>query len=407
MNKNVPKLRFKEFNDKWRATKLGEVIDYKKGFAFKSKDYTDNGVRVIKISDTTASSISEEGNTFVKFEMFEEFKEWVLKTEDIIISTVGSRPPLYSSMVGKVVKIPEFCNGSLLNQNLVKLVPKDIINMFLYSLLKKTRYTKHIENICRGNANQVSITLEELFDFKVNIPSLQEQEKIADFFTILDSLIEEQDGKVSDLELYKKGMMQKIFSQEIRFKDENGCDYSKWKEQALSNYLTESKIIGSEGSKAKKLTVKLWGKGIVAKKELYEGSDNTKYYIRKAGQLMYGKLDFLNCAFGIVPDELDGYESTVDAPAFDIKGIEPYFLLSKIVQKHFYKKYGDIADGSRKAKRIHTDTFLSMSINIPTIAEQKKIVKFLSSIDNLIEEEKKKLEDLREMKKGLLQQMFI
>lgn len=171
----------------------------------------------------------------------------------------------------------------------------------------------------------------------------------------------------------------------------NGFE-DKWKEKKLINFLSESRIPGSDGSRAKKLTVKLWAKGVVPKKEIYEGSDNTKYYTRKAGQLIYGKLDFLNCAFGIVPDHLDGYESTVDAPAFDIKNINSYFLFSKIIQKNFYKKNGDIADGSRKAKRIHSDVFLDMSIKVPSLQEQEKIVNFLSKVDSIIEKQEKKVE---------------
>ncbi len=180
----------------------------------------------------------------------------------------------------------------------------------------------------------------------------------------------------------------------------------EWKEKKLINFLSESRIPGRNGSKAKKLTVKLWAKGVVPKKEIYEGSDNTKYYTRKAGQLMYGKLDFLNCAFGIVPDHLDGYESTVDAPAFDIKNINPYFLFSKIIQKNFYKRNGDIADGSRKAKRIHSDVFLNMSIKVPSLEEQEKIANFLSRVDSIIEKQEKKVQYWNSYKKGMMQKIF-
>ena len=188
----------------------------------------------------------------------------------------------------------------------------------------------------------------------------------------------------------------------LRFKEFN----DEWEEKKLDNFLKESRIPGSSGSNAKKLTVKLWAKGIVPKKEIYEGSDNTKYYIRKAGQLMYGKLDFLNCAFGIVPNELDGYESTIDAPAFDISGINSYFLYNRIIQKSFYKKNGDIADGSRKAKRIHADVFLNMSIKIPSLQEQEWIANFLTKVDKIIEKQDEKVKNLEKYKKGMMQKIF-
>lgn len=180
----------------------------------------------------------------------------------------------------------------------------------------------------------------------------------------------------------------------------------EWEEKKIGDFLTESRIPGSNGSIAKKLTVKLWAKGVVPKSEAYEGSDNTKYYIRKAGQLIYGKLDFLNCAFGIIPEELDGYESTLDAPAFDIKNIDSKFIYSRIIQKDFYKKNGETANGSRKAKRIHADVFLDMDIKVPSKEEQEKIAKFLTKVDKLIEKQEEKISNLEQYKKGMMQKIF-
>ena len=91
-----------------------------------------------------------------------------------------------------------------------------------------------------------------------------------------------------------------------------------WREQPLGRLLNESRIPGSDGSVAKKLTVKLWGNGVVAKTEKISGSASTQYYRRRAGQFIYSKLDFLNGAFGVVPDHLDGFESTADLPCFDV-----------------------------------------------------------------------------------------
>ncbi|MCK5532441.1 MAG: restriction endonuclease subunit S, partial [Halopseudomonas aestusnigri] len=91
-----------------------------------------------------------------------------------------------------------------------------------------------------------------------------------------------------------------------------------WEVHELSEYLTESRVEGSAGDVARKITVKLWGNGVFAKNESIKGSENTRYYKRSAGQFIYSKLDFLNQAFGVIPEELDGYESTVDLPCFDI-----------------------------------------------------------------------------------------
>ena len=81
---------------------------------------------------------------------------------------------------------------------------------------------------------------------------------------------------------------------------------------------------------------------------------------------------------------MDGYESTSDLPAFDCVNSNPYFIFYRVTQKDFYLKNGSIADGSRKAKRIHVDTFLGMGINAPKILEQDKIVEFFQVLDRLI-----------------------
>jgi len=99
---------------------------------------------------------------------------------------------------------------------------------------------------------------------------------------------------------------------------------------------------------------------------------------------MYGKLDFLHAAFGIVPKSLDRFESTLDSPAFDLHEIDGAFLQNRVTQQNFYLKFGNIANGSRKAKRIHEVTFLDMPIVVPSYAEQKKIGAFLNKLDSLL-----------------------
>ncbi len=262
---------------------------------------------------------------------------------------------------------------------------------------------------------------EELQLTKIYTPSLPEQQKIAEFLGMVDERIDGLSKKKESLERYKKGVIQKIFcschsraggnpehSSCLRFKDENGNSYPDWEEKKLGEIMIESRVKGSAGNLARKLTVKLWGKGVFEKSDKSSGSINTQYYKRNAGQFIYSKLDFLNCAFGIIPLSLDEFESTVDLPAFDIKeGYAPEFILERVKQKNFYKKFGETADGSRKAKRIHADTFLSFTIATPSFSEQKKIAEFLTSLDEKISAISAQLSRAKEFKKGLLQQMFV
>lgn len=185
-------------------------------------------------------------------------------------------------------------------------------------------------------------------------------------------------------------------------------DAGEWEKSTVNDLLTESCQIGSKGNKAKKLTVKLWGKGVFEKEETFQGSVNTQYYRRQSGQFIYSKLDFLNQAFGIIPHHLDGFESTVDLPCFDFRSdVNPIFFLEYVKREAFYKKFGEIADGGRKAKRIQVDVFLSFSVLLPPqTKEQQKIADCLSSLDERITAETSKLDTLKDHKKGLLQQLF-
>ena len=197
-------------------------------------------------------------------------------------------------------------------------------------------------------------------------------------------------------------MMNKRVVPAIRF-----AEYSDaLEEHKVGEFLAVSKIPGHTGLDAKKLTVKLWGKGVIEKTDLYSGSENTQYYIRRAGQFMYGKLDFLHAAFGIVPESLDYFESTLDSPAFDLDGIDGQFLLNRVTQKDFYLKQGLVANGSRKAKRVHEDTFMAMSIVVPQIEEQRQIGRFFVELDNLTALHQLKLEKVQQIRHMLLNQLF-
>lgn len=197
--------------------------------------------------------------------------------------------------------------------------------------------------------------------------------------------------------------MNKTKKPRIRFKGFT----DDWEQRKVGEFLTVSKIPGHTGIDAKKLTVKLWGKGIIGKNDVFTGSENTKYYIRRAGQFMYGKLDFLHAAFGIVPEHLDTYESTLDSPAFDMHDIDSHFLLERVMQKNFYLHNGIIANGSRKAKRIHENIFLDMDLVVPSYIEQEKIGSIFRSLDDLITLHQRKLEKLKKIKKSMLERMFV
>ncbi|MDC9511452.1 restriction endonuclease subunit S [Pseudoalteromonas sp. Angola-4] len=284
---------------------------------------------------------------------------------------------------------------------------KGVFGKYLYFLFCKNFYKRVIRLSAKNSVD--SVRRDMLTEMDVFIPdSIDEQQKIANFLTSVDNKISQLTEKQRLIKDYKKGVMQQIFSQQIRFKDDDGNAFPDWEVKTIGDVMTESRIKGSSGDIAKKLTVKIRGKGVTPKKDDSKGSENTQYYKRQAGQFIYGKLDFLNCAFAIIPDELDGYESTLDLPSLDVSSaVNKFFVLEVVKQKRFYKRFGEVADGSRKAKRINVGVFQEMPINLPSKAEQDKIMTFLQSLDKKINAVNEQIEQTKLFKKGLLQQMFV
>lgn len=208
----------------WEVFTFGDIVDYTKGFAFKSKDYRKDGIRIIRVSDTTFDIIKKENGIYVDENAATDYKNWRLDENDLIFTTVGSKPPMYDSMVGKVIMVSKEFEGSFLNQNAVLIRAKKRtkeLQALLLSHFRMKRYLQHIELIYRGNANQASITLKELFEFKIPLPKIEaEQTAIATALSDVDALISGLEKLIAKKRNIKQGAMQKLFStgnlQELR-----------------------------------------------------------------------------------------------------------------------------------------------------------------------------------------------
>lgn len=282
----------------------------------------------------------------------------------------------------------------------------DVDGKFFFQFFRE-KFLRRVMRLSAKNSVD-SVRMSMITEMAVTTPPLPEQKKIAAFLGAVDDKVAALRDRQAGLERYKRGLMQALFSQRLRFTKPDGTPFPDWEEKLVIDCLDLSAITGTDGSVAKKLTVKLWGKGVFAKNEKIMGSVNTQYYTRKAGQFIYSKLDFLNCAFGVIPLELDGYESTVDLPTFDFKvGIIPPFFLERVKQLDFYERLGMTADGSRKARRIQERVFLSFPIDLPHPDEQQKIADALSAMDTKIQAVADHVTQMQTFKKGLLQQMFV
>jgi type I restriction enzyme S subunit len=235
------------------------------------------------------------------------------------------------------------------------------------------------------------------------LPPLPEQRKIANILTTWDEALETLDALIQAQEQRKKALMQQLLTGKTRVKGGKG----KWKKTRFGEWLTESRIPGTDGSTARKITVKLYGRGVLPKQDRLVGSENTKYYVRKTGQFIYSKLDFLNGAFGIVPENLDGYESTLDLPAFDVSpSADAKWLLYYVTRPEFYTQQLGAAAGGRKARRVNPSEFLAMKIHAPDLDEQQRIAAILDTADQQLTLLRAQRTALDQQKRGLMQRLL-
>ena len=255
-------------------------------------------------------------------------------------------------------------------------------------------YLKHIKNIEISKLSQgnsvVHLYSKQLSNLKIEIPSLEEQQKIGDFFMLLDKRIEQQEQKIALLKDYKKAMMQKIFSQKIRFKDDNGNDYPDWEEKKLG------KICRVKSSQLTNNVVEEIGKypvyganSIVGYTESYEVNKYVSIVKDGAG---VGRIAFINNKSSVLGtlQYLIGIEITTEFL---------YVLLSNVNFKLYQT--------GTTIPHIYFKDYSKMIIDIPCQLEQEKISSFLFAMDLNLENQEAILNNLKEQKQGLLRKMFV
>ncbi|MFI4916775.1 MAG: restriction endonuclease subunit S [Phycisphaerales bacterium JB060] len=278
---------------------------------------------------------------------------------------------------------------------------EDLHNLYLYYWLQFMK--PEFERIANGSTIK-TIGMGYFNRFQMLAPERPAQERIASCLYAWDRALAKVNQLIRVRRKLKRGLLQQLLTGQRRFAEFRG---EPWVERPFGEVLTESRVPGSHGGSAQKLSIRLYGKGVYTRTDRTGGSDQTQYHRRSAGQLVYSKLDFLNGAFGLVPDELDGYESTLDVPAFDISAsVDPRWLLYLLTWPGFYKRQLGIAHGGRKARRVNPEHFLKLAWPMPKRNEQKRIAEALSTLDRELELLVGMERSLQSQKKGLMQKLL-
>ncbi len=406
--KNIPELRFPGFEGEWIEKKTIQVFTIFNGYAFSSNDGKDSGCRWIKIADVGINFINNESPSFLPHSYLFKYPKFVLRQGDYVVAL--TRPILNGKL--KIAKIDENADKSLLNQRVGKLVSRNNLE-FIYQLLQKSELIIKIDNRIAGS-DPPNLSPNEIDSIRLYIPSQPEQQKIASFLSSADQRIQVLTQKKDKLEQYKKGIMQQIFSQQLRFKDEYGQEYPEWEEKRLGEI---SEIFKGKG--ISKDDISSEGKiECIRYGELYTSYNETitnvisKTNCRHKDLIFSKKLDVIMPASGETQIDIarascvmkDGVAlgSDLNIIRSSINGVYlAYFLNGPL-------KY-EIAKAAQGISVIHLygSQLKGLKIKLPLKQEQKKIASFLSSIDQKITLVNQQIELTRKWKQGLLQKMFL
>ncbi|HHC9656760.1 TPA: restriction endonuclease subunit S [Staphylococcus aureus] len=421
--KNVPELRFPGFEGEWEEKKLGEVaeiLDGDRGKNYpKSNEFSNKGHTLfLSASNVTKYGFSNKQSQFISEEKSNSMRNGKLIQHDIVLTSRGS--------IGNVFQysdwIVDYFPFVRINSGMLILRTQDILKSnFIVKYLTSSIGKRRIKLISFGSA-QPQLTKKDMKDFKIKTPLIKEQQKIGQFFSKLDRQIALEEQKLELLQQQKKGYMQKIFSQELRFKDENGNDYPEW--ERIKFFDVIDKVIDFRGRTPKKLNMEWSDEGYLAlsavnvKKGYIDFNVEAKYgnldlYTRwmRGNELYKGQVLFTTEApmgnVAQVPDN-KGYILSQRTIAFNSnEKITDNFLASLLSSENVYNDLLKLCSGAT-AKGVSQKNLNRLYVTIPhSISEQEEIAEFFKKINRLVELQKYKIEHTKSQKQVFLQKMFI
>ncbi|MCG3704333.1 restriction endonuclease subunit S [Aliarcobacter butzleri] len=396
---NVPKLRFNEFSGEWKEKLLNQVS--------KINPKSDNlPCEFVYIDlESVEKGLLIKQNKILKVEAPSRAQR-LLSNNDILFQTVRpyQKNNYYFNLGDDYVASTGYAQ-----------IRAKESSHFLYQKLHTDNFVNKVLLRCTGTSYP-AINSTDLSKIKISIPSKQEQEKIASFLTSIDTKIEQLTKKEKLLQQYKKGVMQKIFNQEIRFKADDGSEFCEWEEKKLGDIFKRITTKNKEDNQ-NVLTISAQH-GLINQEKFFNKSvsakDVTGYYLLKKGDFAYNKSYSKGYPMGAIK-KLNNYDKGV------VSTLYICFRINSGYDSSFYEKYFDSGflnkelhkiaqEGARNHGLLNmsvVEFFNDIKMPVPSIEEQNKIANFLSSIDSKIEQTQKQLESSKEFKKALLQQMFV
>lgn len=283
----------------------------------------------------------------------------------------------------------------------------DLVNdEFLWSWFHTHYFNNVVKRLQEGGV-RLYFYYDKMQEVKIGLPSLPEQQKIADFLSTIDTVIAKQKETVSAWEERKKGVMQKLFSQEVRFKADDGSDFPEWEEKKFGEVFTERTERSKGGESLLSVTI---AQGIVKQSETDKrniASENkSNYKIVKKNDLAYNTMRMWQGAESV--SEYDGIVSPAYTVITALDGNNSYFFETMFKQTFMLQVFQRYSQGlTSDTWNLKFPAFSEIKCQVPCENEQNKIVECVAVLDEVIEKQKATLTAWEELKKGLLQQMFV
>ena len=373
---NIPKLRFPEFSGEWEEKRLDSLslINPKPGdlpevFSYIDLESVKNGVLLQE--------------KIIKKEEAPSRAQRLLEEKDILFQTVR---PYQRNNYFFNSKSPTVASTGYAQFR----VNKNNYPSFLYQYLYTNNFVKNVLDRCSGTSFP-AISTNDLLEICLHIPSLAEQQKIADFLSNVDSIITAETKILKTLHKKKKALMQKLFTRQLRFKSDDGTDFPAWEEKKLGECVI-SISSGKNKQKDSAGNYPVYGSmGIIGYSEQYVYNKDCILVARVGANA--GTLHIAKGKYDVSDNTLIIELNENELLSFY------YFLLVNINLNKLNYGTGQPLVTSGMLKNI--------DIQIPYIAEQQKIADCLSSMDSLIQTQQKVVTTWQQRKKALLQQMFI
>lgn len=417
--RKIPSLRFPEFKGEWEEKQFGDIYFFHptNSLSRDKLNYSKGKVKNIHYGDihtkfSTIFIITKEDVPFIKEDMDlnKIAPDSYCHVGDLVIADASED---YFD-IGKTIEL-KFLSDEKLLAGLHTFLARPQKNRmaigFAGYLMQTLTVRKQLMTIAQG-IKVLSLSKSNLAKISIILPPLPEQQKIADFLTAVDDKINQLTRKKTLLEQYKKGVMQKIFLQEIRFKDDEGKEFPEWKEKRLADFLIPTlRMIDKPKNKYLAIGIRSHCKGTFQKTDSDpEKIKMDKLFIIKANDLIVNITFAWEGAIAIAKKEDDGGLVSHRFPTymFNQSLVLREFFKYVFVQKRFRFMLEMISPGGAGRNRVMSKTdFLKLKWRFPSLPEQQKIADFLSGIDKKIEMVNSRLEKTKKWKNGLLQQMFV